>query len=188
MRRCHKFIQYARVLAQLPQKNRVVCSWRRFRRFHIVPRCCGVPTFPAFPVWLCLRDVVSSLSSSLSPPTAGVVRGVITGQPVFHLRKRGVSATHHSGAVYGDVHEDLYLPSHEDLLTRLSVCVYIIHTARLYGRLVARVTMASCMQRVPRKSRQYADRPAPAQGTRPAAKERVALLSGTFLAKFSGVL
>lgn len=132
LRRCHKFIHYARVLAQLPQKNRVVCSWRRFRRFHIVPRCCGVPTFPAFPVWLCLRDVVSSLSSSLSPPTAGVVRGVITGQPVFHLRKRGVSATHHSGAVYGDVHEDLPPFSRRSPYPIVCVCIYNLHGAPLW--------------------------------------------------------
>lgn len=93
LRRCHKFVQYARVLAQLPPRNRVTCSWRQFRRFHIVPRCFVVPSFPA--VWLFLRDVASSRSASLSPPTAGVV---ITGQPVFHLCKGGVSATRHSGA------------------------------------------------------------------------------------------
>lgn len=102
------------------------------RRFHIVPRCCGVPTFPAFPVWLCLRDVVSSLSSSLSPPTAGVVRGVITGQPVFHLRKRGVSATHHSGAVYGDVHEDLPPFSRRSPYPIVCVCIYNPHGAPLW--------------------------------------------------------
>lgn len=82
-----------------------------------------------------------------------------------------------------------YLSSDEDLLTRLSTCVYIIHTARLYGRLVARVTMASCnacpvnRANMPIDPRQRWER---APLLKSACGARVA--SGTRLAKFSGVL